>query len=179
MFANHHVDSSVFSVIVVMQRQSILSRPLKSRARANEEHLEVEYQKEVALLEAKQRKYQQTDEYLRKARFGEASTEDKVHMSEEFQKSYAQHEALKAQHEAEQADYDRATAAERLKYAEQAQSVDTARSTKRRDEAREIMIANREMAERKREQRRNVQVAEAGRDASNLQLLASERRNYR
>lgn len=162
-----------------MERQSILSRPRRQCSRANEEHLDLEYRREMAALEAKQRRYRETEEYLRRSRFGEIGVEDKAKVCDEFQQLIQDHAAHKREEQARTAKLDQQIAAESVKYAKAAEDTAAAREAKKREEARLNAEVNRRMAEEKRAQQQRERAIECQRERLNLEVLQSERRNYR
>ena len=155
-----------------MERQSILSRPRKTRSRCNEENIDAEFEREQAAFRARQLRYQETDAMLRQARGNETAEErqqrlEALQRTQENLLTHKKHsiEAARRQEIAAreaQEEYERQNAEEELSATRQ-----------RRQREHQIMLDNQRLAEERKERARREKLAEQARENRDLQVMAS------
>lgn len=160
-------------------RQSILTRRIRGTSRANEEHLDKEFEKQRALEDARRRKYQETEAYLRRSRFKEATPEEKVLEQQSWKESHDIQLTLRQKSKESEREYARVAAEEHqeLEKVQEVSNMDEQR--RKREEAREVSRVNQQLAEAKKAREKLVKQQENELENRNLAIQLSQRRNFR
>lgn len=161
-----------------MQRQSILSRPLRHTSRCHEESIDAEWEREQALLQAKREKYQATEEYLRNAR-GDGGKEAKIRTAEELRKAQEvllDHKRKAIEDAKKQEVSARATL---LSFEQREASAEEEAERKRKEQNHLAMLENLRLAEEKKKRMKIEKAMQNAKENQDLQLMASMRPSYR
>ena len=162
------------------KRISILTRPVKAPGRVNEESVDAQFEKEQALLNAKRQRLASSEESLRRGHADKRSAEEKLQLLNESKAIYDEHKTIHDENERRRAELEALALRERLAR-EQAEVDGQVRlKQQQQQEAREVMEANKRLADERRERERQDKLRAHLQDRVNLaiQQEALEKRSF-
>eukprot|EP00999_Lentomonas_sp_LEN2_P000196 NODE_1191_length_961_cov_36.197842_g1146_i0.p1 GENE.NODE_1191_length_961_cov_36.197842_g1146_i0~~NODE_1191_length_961_cov_36.197842_g1146_i0.p1 ORF type:complete len:164 (+),score=32.92 NODE_1191_length_961_cov_36.197842_g1146_i0:120-611(+) len=132
----------------VRHRQSILSRPRHSYSAKNAETADVEYEKAQRLLQAKQERQRQQEEWRRQHL--DSTADDKRQLWDEARKEQQEHLALRRQEQTHFKEEDKGLIDEYVQHSKVCTQVEKDHESAKRDYLKEIMNDNLRMIEEKK-----------------------------
>jgi hypothetical protein len=162
------------------KRCSILARPIKAPGRANEETVDAQFEKEQAHLAAKRQRLLSSEEYLRRGHADKRSASEKLELLNESKLTYEEHKQIHEENARRAAELEAQALQDRLNR-ENADAEEKARQkAQKQQEAKQVMEANKQLAESRKERERQEKLLSHMQDRVNLtiQQQAIERRSF-